>query len=103
MILQPFATVVLRKLGPRVFLPSITILWGLTAMCFGFVLTWKQMIALRLVLGIFEAGFFPGKLDASAHLTRDHKVLNLVLQVVRIFCPAGIRDTIYKRGTQSFI
>ena len=30
-ILQPVATVVLRKLGPRIFLPSITVLWGATS------------------------------------------------------------------------
>ncbi|KAK5175391.1 uncharacterized protein LTR77_000530 [Saxophila tyrrhenica] len=59
-LLQPPATVVLRKLGPRVFLPTITVLWGATAMCFGFLRTWEQMIPLRLILGIFEAGFFPG-------------------------------------------
>ena len=29
-------------------------------MCFGFVRTWVQLVPLRLVLGIFEAGFFPG-------------------------------------------
>jgi MFS family permease len=28
--------------------------------CFGFLKTWTDMIPLRLVLGIFEAGFFPG-------------------------------------------
>ena len=60
--LQPPATVVLRKVGPRLFLPLITILWGITAMCFGFLTSWTQMIALRLVLGIFEAGFFPGEI-----------------------------------------
>ena len=27
-LLQPPATVILRKLGPRIFLPSITVLWG---------------------------------------------------------------------------
>jgi MFS family permease len=59
-LLQPPATVVLRKVGPRIFLPAITILWGITAMCFGFVRTWVQLLPLRLVLGIFEAGFFPG-------------------------------------------
>jgi hypothetical protein len=26
--LQPPATVVLRKLGPRIFLPTIVIIWG---------------------------------------------------------------------------
>lgn len=55
-ILQPPATVVLRKVGPRIFLPMITFLWGACMICFGFVKTWEQMIPLRLVLGIFEAG-----------------------------------------------
>jgi MFS family permease len=59
-ILQPLATVVLRKLGPRAFLPTITLLWGATMICFGFLKTWTQMVALRIVLGVFEAGFFPG-------------------------------------------
>ncbi|GAB7349469.1 hypothetical protein MBLNU459_g0182t1 [Dothideomycetes sp. NU459] len=59
-LLQPPATVVLRKVGPRKFLPTITILWGATMICMGFVKTWTQLIPLRLVLGIFEAGFFPG-------------------------------------------
>ena len=59
-LLQPPATVILRKLGPRAFLPTITVLWGVTMICFGFVKEWTDMIPLRLILGIFEAGFFPG-------------------------------------------
>jgi MFS family permease len=57
--LQPPATVVLRKLGPRKFLPTITILWGATMICFGFVKQWHDLIPLRIILGVFEAGFFP--------------------------------------------
>ncbi len=60
-LLQPPATVVLRKVGPRIFLPSITLLWGITMICFGFVREWVDLIPLRLILGVFEAGFFPGK------------------------------------------
>ncbi len=59
-LLQPPATVVLRKLGPHAFLPTITVLWGLTMMCGGFVKKWTDLIVIRLILGIFEAGFFPG-------------------------------------------
>lgn len=59
-LLQPPATVVLRKVGPRIFLPTITLLWGITMICFGFVKSWSDLIGLRLVLGVFEAGFFPG-------------------------------------------
>lgn len=58
--LQPPATVVLRKMGPRLFLPLIVVLWGATMIAFGFVKTWVEMIPLRLILGVFEAGFFPG-------------------------------------------
>ncbi|OSS53609.1 hypothetical protein B5807_01587 [Epicoccum nigrum] len=57
--LQPPATVVLRKLGPRIFLPSIVIIWGAVMIGFGFVKEWHTLIPLRLLLGIFEAGFFP--------------------------------------------
>ncbi|KAF1358076.1 MFS general substrate transporter [Lizonia empirigonia] len=58
--LQPPATVILRKLGPRIFLPTIVILWGSVMIGFGFVKEWHTLIPLRLLLGIFEAGFFPG-------------------------------------------
>ncbi|KAF3032856.1 hypothetical protein E8E12_002344 [Didymella heteroderae] len=58
--LQPPATVVLRKLGPRIFLPSIVVIWGAVMIGFGFVKEWHTLIPLRLLLGIFEAGFFPG-------------------------------------------
>ncbi len=66
-ILQPPATVLLRKIGPRKFLPLITLLWGLTMMSMGFLRTWTQMVGLRIILGVFEAGFFPGmnSLDKS--------------------------------------
>ena len=74
-LFQPPATVVLRKVGPRRFLPAITILWGgcmivrtplpvakplLTSQGFGFVKKWDQMLGLRIILGVLEAGFFPG-------------------------------------------
>ncbi|GAB7343143.1 hypothetical protein MBLNU457_1218t1 [Dothideomycetes sp. NU457] len=59
-LLQPPATVVMRKIGPRIFLPTITILWGATMISMAFVRSWEQMIPLRVILGIFEAGFFPG-------------------------------------------
>jgi MFS family permease len=59
-ILQPPATVILRKVGPRIFLPTIALLWGTTMVCFGFVKSWSDMVPLRIILGAFEAGFFPG-------------------------------------------
>jgi sugar phosphate permease len=67
--LQPPATVVLRKLGPRIFLPAIVVLWGTVMIGFAFVKEWHTLLPLRLLLGIFEAGFFPGK------FTQQHNCL----------------------------
>ncbi|OBT46270.1 hypothetical protein VE00_02324 [Pseudogymnoascus sp. WSF 3629] len=59
-ICQPPATVIMRKIGPRIFLASITILWGGIMIAFGFVKNWTEMVGLRIILGVLEAGFFPG-------------------------------------------
>lgn len=71
-LLQPPATVVLRKIGPRLFLPTITLLWGMTMISMAFVKDWFDLIPLRLILGVFEAGFFPGMLLSS--FVPDYKI-----------------------------
>ncbi|PWI64390.1 hypothetical protein PCL_10503 [Purpureocillium lilacinum] len=59
-IFQPGMTVLCRKMGPKDFLSVITFAWGAIIIGFGFVRDWKIMVVLRLFLGLFEAGFFPG-------------------------------------------
>ncbi|KAH8673477.1 major facilitator superfamily MFS-1 [Xylariales sp. PMI_506] len=58
-LFQPPSTVLARKIGPRIHLATITILWGALMIGFGFTKNYSQMAALRVVLGILEAGFFP--------------------------------------------
>lgn len=74
--LQPPATVVLRKVGPKLFLPSTCLAWGVLTLGFGFVHQWWEMLPLRLVLGVLEAGFFPGKDVLIVHVSCS-KVLRL--------------------------
>jgi MFS family permease len=59
-IFQPAATVLCRKIGPKTFLPGICLLWGALIIGFGFANNWQTLVALRLLLGILEAGYFPG-------------------------------------------
>lgn len=82
-LFQPPATILCRKIGARRFLGGICLLWGivmvrirtishhdrhscphtrLTAgqLSHGLINKWTDMIPLRLLLGLFEAGFFPG-------------------------------------------
>jgi MFS family permease len=56
---QPPSTVIIRRVGPRFHLSIITVLWGAVMIGMGFVKSWDQMAALRVILGIMEAGFFP--------------------------------------------
>ena len=53
-IFQPPATVLCRKIGPRVFLSTITLAWGIVMIGFGFVKGWEALVGLRLILGILE-------------------------------------------------
>ena len=57
---QAPATVIMRKVGPTLFLSIITFLWGCLLVGFGFVTDWTQLLGLRILLGILESGFFPG-------------------------------------------
>merc|ERR1712029_1209958 len=59
-IFQPPATILTRKIGPRTFLSAICLAWGVVMVGFSFVTKWWELVPLRLVLGLFEAGYFPG-------------------------------------------
>ncbi|WP_027801833.1 MFS transporter [Paraburkholderia dilworthii] len=50
----------MQRVGARATLTRIMILWGLVTMLTGMVLTPVQLYIARFVLGIAEAGFFPG-------------------------------------------
>jgi len=58
-VFQPPATVIVRYLGPRVFLSFIVVAWGAVMIGMGFSDSFGTLAALRVVLGILEAGFFP--------------------------------------------
>ncbi|KAF2751497.1 MFS general substrate transporter [Sporormia fimetaria CBS 119925] len=58
-VFQPPATAIVRKLGPRNFLSFIVVAWGAVMIGMGFADNWQGLAALRVVLGLLEAGFFP--------------------------------------------
>lgn len=59
-VFQPPATVLTRKIGPRNFLAGLCIAWGAVMIGMGFTNNWAALAACRVILGLFEAGFFPG-------------------------------------------
>lgn len=54
------STIAVRTFGPRRWFSLITCCFGLITLCSGFIHTWKQMIALRVLLGASMAGIYPG-------------------------------------------
>jgi len=54
------SNLLLHKLGARVWIARILISWGIIAMLTGFVRTAAHLYVLRFLLGVAEAGFFPG-------------------------------------------
>lgn len=54
------SNLLLQKVGPRLWIARIMISWGIIASCMMFVQGAHSFYAMRLLLGISEAGFFPG-------------------------------------------
>ncbi|KAL1960550.1 hypothetical protein VTO42DRAFT_7129 [Malbranchea cinnamomea] len=54
------SNIVIRKIGPMWWLPSIVFCWGVVMIGMGFANKWTDILAMRVLLGIFEAGFYPG-------------------------------------------
>ena len=54
------STVLIRWIGPRLHLSTITLTWGIILFGMGFTDDWQTMAGLRAILGFLEAGFFPG-------------------------------------------
>jgi MFS family permease len=54
------STIAVRTFGPRIWFSFITVCFGLITTCTAFVQTWKEMIALRVLLGAAMSGIYPG-------------------------------------------
>ena len=59
-LLEVPSNLILARVGARRWIARIVISWGVIASAMMFVRTPGQFYALRFVLGIAEAGFFPG-------------------------------------------
>ncbi|ORY16997.1 major facilitator superfamily domain-containing protein [Clohesyomyces aquaticus] len=57
--LQPFSTAIGRRVGPKYWIAFMMVCWGTVCMAHAVVHNRGTLIALRLLLGAFEAGFVP--------------------------------------------
>lgn len=59
-ILEVPSNIALHKFGARRWLARIMVSWGIVALLFTWVQNFEQLVVLRFLLGVAEAGFFPG-------------------------------------------
>jgi MFS family permease len=59
-LLEVPSNLALHRFGARRWLSRIMVTWGIVAVLFTFVQSYTQLVGLRFLLGVAEAGFFPG-------------------------------------------
>lgn len=57
---EPVSNVLLRVLGPKIWFPIIVVIWGTITCLTCLVRSFGSFVAVRLALGISEAGLYPG-------------------------------------------
>lgn len=54
------SNMIIRRIGARFWMAFLITTWGACVLGMGFVHDWKILTVLRVLLGTFEAGLFPG-------------------------------------------
>ncbi|EEY23499.1 conserved hypothetical protein [Verticillium alfalfae VaMs.102] len=75
MLLEIPSNMLLNRLKPRYYIASLVFLWGLTITLAGFSTRFAHLLAARVLLGVFEAGMFPGCLFLLATWYPRHALL----------------------------
>jgi len=57
--LQPVSVMIGKKVGQSTYLGIIALGWGILTLSHAWVKTEPQLIAVRLLIGVFESGFYP--------------------------------------------
>jgi sugar phosphate permease len=62
-VLEVPSNLLMKRIKPSMWLSGLMFGWGIITMCQGFVSSYGGLLACRVLLGVFEAGVFPGKDD----------------------------------------
>ena len=68
------SNLLLHKLGARIWIARILVSWGIVAILTGFVRSATHLYLLRFLLGVAEAGYFPGILLYLTYWFRQQRL-----------------------------
>lgn len=84
------SNLLMHKIGARIWIARIMITWGLMSSAFIFVKTPTQFYAMRFLLGLAEAGFYPGVILYLTYWFPAHRRGKIVAVFMSAIPVAGI-------------
>ncbi|KAF5007233.1 hypothetical protein FDECE_6427 [Fusarium decemcellulare] len=72
-LLEVPSNILIRKVRPSFYLSTLMFCWGIINMCMGFVHSFGSLVALRFLLGAFEAGVLPGIIYVTSMYYKRHE------------------------------
>lgn len=67
------ANIILKRFDPRLWLPTLTLVWGIVSIGQGLVKNKAGLFGIRFLLGVTEAGLFPGVIYVFSVYYRRHE------------------------------
>ncbi|GKT51522.1 putative transporter [Colletotrichum spaethianum] len=87
-LLEVPSNVLLKKFKrPSVYLGTLVTIWGVIMTCHGLVHNFAGLLTVRLLLGVFEAGFYPGAVYLTTfwYMPRD-----LAARIAWFYCTSAL-------------
>jgi MFS family permease len=79
----------LKKIGPKIQLPIMMLLWGIISTCQSQAKSYTGLLACRFFFGLFEGGLSPRLVLYLSGFYRSHK---LQTRVGLFFCAAALSN-----------
>ncbi|UPK91958.1 hypothetical protein LCI18_002893 [Fusarium solani-melongenae] len=67
------SNMILSRSRPSLFIPALMIFWGVSCAVIAAVQSWRQLVGLRFLLGVAEAGFSPAVMFIISSWYRKHE------------------------------
>ncbi|KAJ9150378.1 High-affinity nicotinic acid transporter [Pleurostoma richardsiae] len=89
-IFEAPSNLLLKRMSPHLWQSRIFLTWGIITACHAAVQNYHQLFAVRFLLGMFEAGMFPGVMAQLSSWYRTDEVGKPVTWFFAISCLSGI-------------
>lgn len=77
MFVEVPSNILLKKIGPKWYLPMLVVGFGFVSLCTAFVQSFEGLLAARAMLGVFEGGVMPYVLSLNFHHVSLHETVGL--------------------------